>query len=263
MKTLLPLIISAFLTLQPAFGVVVTFQPILDADQQTNTSGTTPYGANNTDGGLAPAGIPNNTQTSYTDTYFFADTVTGIGFSLDVRWVANGGGNLNPNNNILGVGDSDIQIGESITVTVDNLVVDTSSYNPGSIAGLPSWNVEVDTFALGFHSLNHGSFNQNDDGTPADDTIFSVTDGVTTFTGTDNNGTFVFNSEGFSFPSLGDTSDTFTYSLGAGSPDPTIRLSAQRFRVQLDVVSVPEPSGTLLLLAGACGTLFLRRRCRD
>ena len=242
-------------------AAVVTFDPFLDADVQPNTSVTTPY-ASNTNQTNAPAGIPDNVQAIFSDTYFYTDSSTGIDFSFDVQWEATGG-NLNGTNTILGVGGGadvgvDEGVDEQLTVSFSNLQVDFTDYISGSLASIT--NPQLDSATLSLLSIGFADRTSS----AADESIVDIEAGgsVVNF-GTGavgiNQNTFTFGVDGLT---TNETSFTVSHNT-TSTVDNDFALAFTRPSIVLNVsqaTAVPEPSALLPLLMLA--TTVLRRHRR-
>jgi hypothetical protein len=222
-----------------AQGTLLTYTPSFDAGQYTNTSAITAY---DVDGANLGEGIVDGTP-SFTDTYYFLDADTGIKFNVDFTFTVSGG-NLGTGNGI-GVdgGTYDwIDEGESVTISVFNLVVDTSGYIDNSISGL-SGPVTVASSALGINEFSVASISAAD---PA-----FVSDGTTTDS--------VVATPYFFGTTLSTTTGEGILSFVAGvDGDTRVRLSEWQPYIEINVV--PEPATLGLVAAFGGGILVIRHR---
>ncbi|MGJ8656607.1 MAG: PEP-CTERM sorting domain-containing protein [Akkermansiaceae bacterium] len=234
-------LLTILATASVGHAAIMSYNPTFSGNTEggPNTSGTTPYDANGS--GLSE-GLTPGTAT-YNDTYSFLDSTTGIAFSVDFTFTATGG-NLGGGNGI-GVADNWIDEGESLTIALSSLVVDTSGYIDGTIGGLTG-PVGVGSSAFGIHTFSLTSLSAVDPGFVSDGT---TTDSVLA-------SSYVFGSGN----SLSNTTGEGTLSFVAGvEGDTRFRLTGWKPYIELDIVAVPEPSSTALLGLGGLA-LILRRR---
>ena len=237
-------------------GAIVTFTPFLDSDTQANTSATTPYtGQNQTS---TPAGIPDNTTTIYSDTFYYTNAGTGIDFNFDVQWSATGG-NLNGTATTLGIGSTNnVDGSEVLSVTVSNLQVDLTNYVSGSVGGIATPN--LDSATVSFHSLGFADRTSN----AADESIIDIVGSSAVTWGTASGGV---GDNTFNFGTDGLNADESTVSLNHNSGstvDTDFSLAFTRFSVVMNlsqsVSAVPEPSGMAILAISMAVILPSRRR---
>lgn len=241
---------SVWILLQSAsWAAVIVFSPTLDADSTANSSGTTPYSANTTQSS-APAGITDNgVATSDSDTFFFTDAGTGIGFSFDMSWSSTGGF-LNPTGSALGVGANSLIDGsETVSFGVSNLSVDLSSYVAGSVGGVN--NPFLSSAHVGFDLIDFNSF------TGGTAEIADITGSTGTVQFNQASGNFDLGTDGLTAT---ETSLTIGINNGSAAATPDFTISATRFNVQLDIQEVPEPSSLLLMCLGSASVVGYRLR---
>ncbi len=241
------LCLAVLLVCKSVHADVITFTPLLDADNQANTSSATAYDANNNTQANGNAGIVDDGSTStYSDTFHFLDASSGIQFSFDLIWDGNGDA-LNPTSLALGVGSNTaINPSESLTITVANLDVDLTGYLAGSIGSIT--NASLSSASVAFDEVLFTDFDFS--------TVVQIA-GTSTITFGDDDGNFDAGIDGLT---VNETS--LTFSRDGSSEDTGFNISSTEFRVTMDITqAVPEPgNGVVLLLAAASAMCRNRRR---
>ncbi len=258
---------------QTATAATVDFIPTLDASVVgVNTSGVNRYDANVMNGAV---GIPDASVADYTDTFFFADSATGIEYNFDITWSAQStsGGPvefLDGNLASLGVGTSEtIADTETLTVSVSNLTVGFDNYISGSLAGFT--NPQLDSSSVALHSVTFADRTYDVDLLLFSDpgpsqSLIDITAGGSTVTWGDDTGEWGPGNDTFEFGTDGLTTTESSVVLGynaASTVDTDFSLTSQSFLVSASisqVTAVPEPTSFVVLSAVAFLGLTQRRR---